>query len=62
MPSPWVWSVSAHRYRNTRTGRFMGPTEMLGLRDSFMDAQRESAAQLAERLVQGDLDVASGKR
>ena len=57
MPSPWVWSVAAHRYRNTRTGRFMGPTEMLGLRDSFMDAQRASAAELSERLVQGDLDV-----
>lgn len=62
MPSPWVWSVAAHRYRNVRTGRFIGATEMLGLRDTFLDAQRASAADLAERLIQNDMTVGQWER
>lgn len=57
MPSPWVWVAKAHTYRNTVTGRFMGATEMLGLRDTFAAAQAARAADLAERLAGGDIGL-----
>ena len=62
MAGPWVWSLSAHRYRNTRTGRFMGATEMLAYRDTYLDAQRTSAADLASRLARSDMDVAQWQK
>ena len=62
MPSPWVWSQSAHRYRNTRTGQFIGQAQMVGLRDAFLDAQRDAAADLAGRLASGDIPVGEWQR
>jgi len=62
MASPWVWSASAKRYRNTRTGRFIGQKDMLALRDTFTQAQQTQAAELARRLAQGDLTVDSWQR
>lgn len=57
MPSPWVWVPQAHVYRNTATGRFLGTTEMLGLRDAYADAKRQGAGELARRLSQGEMNV-----
>ena len=62
MPPPWMWSVSAHRYRNTRTGQFVGITEMVAQRDKFMDAQMDSATELASRLARGDMNVAQWQK
>lgn len=55
MPSPWVWVPSAHTYRNTATGRFMGAEAMVGLRDRFTDYMIGQARDLAERLASGAL-------
>lgn len=57
MAGPWVWSESLHRYRNTRTGRFMGATEMVTLRDAYVDAKKVAAADLSARLATGDMTV-----
>jgi hypothetical protein len=59
MASPWVWSESARRYRNPRTGQFIGQTQMLALRDTYVAAQEQSAANLAQRVVQGDMPLES---
>ena len=62
MPSPWVWAPGAHVYRNTATGRFMGHTEMLALRDTFADAMMTKSGELARRLSAGDIDLATWQK
>lgn len=62
MPSPWVWVPSAHVYRNTRTGRWLGQAEMLGLRDVYADAKKAMARDLAVRVASGDIDVGQWQR
>lgn len=62
MPSPWIWSVAARRYRNPLTGRFIGQTEMLALRDTYTAAQQTNAAGLAQRLIQGDISLGDWQR
>ena len=58
MANPWVWDNQRHRYRNTRTGRFLGPKAMLELRDRFISAMSDQVNGLARRLASGDLSVA----
>jgi len=59
MPSnPWVWDDGSKRYRNTATGRFLGPKQMLELRDQFLDAKKAEMSVLTDRLVDGDLNAA----
>lgn len=51
MPSPWKWDEKARRYRGPN-GRFIGKARMLALRDTFVDAAKESVGQLAARVAQ----------
>jgi hypothetical protein len=62
MAGPWLWSTAAHRYRNTRTGRFLGPTEMVSLRDVYLDSKKIGAGDLTVRLANGEMDVAQWQR
>ena len=48
--SPWVWIKKLRRYRNTKTGRFIGLAGMLKLRDRFVDAMLGKAADVAKLL------------
>lgn len=57
MASPWTWSVSARRYRNTANGRFIGVRQMRELRETFLRAQREETNALATRLSSGELTL-----
>ena len=53
--TPWVWNESLQRYRSTETGRFLGPRQMLELRDVFAQAQRARTSELAARLTTGEI-------
>lgn len=55
--SPWSWSQSAHRYRNTSTGQFIGQSKMTDLRDEFVEAKREVAQSLASDLAAGKATI-----
>lgn len=57
MASPWVWNAKARRYRNTRTGRFIGPKQMLELRDQFVAAMQDDMRRLTQRLARRDLTI-----
>lgn len=54
----WEWSEAAHRYRNTDTGRFMSNEQMLAVRDTFIDSQRQYAGYNAREVVDGNLSKA----
>lgn len=56
--SPWVWEQAQKRYRNQQTGQFIGPRQMLPLRDLFIEAQRKAAGVLAQRLADGEITTA----
>lgn len=58
MPSPWVWEKGLRRYRDTETGRFIGAKGMVDLRDRFVEAQKAKTADIAARLVSGEIDSA----
>ncbi len=62
MPSPWIWDKATHRYRNVKTGRFIGYNTMLSLRDRFVDAQKERVDALADQLASGAIDVYDWQR
>jgi len=51
MANPWEWDIGTHRYRNARTGRFLGAEQMVAMRDEFLSAQAEAARNLAMELV-----------
>lgn len=57
MPSPWIWEAKLHRYRHVATGRFLGPRQMVALRDAFVDAQVERMGVLARRLANSEINV-----
>lgn len=62
MPSPWLWSAAAHRYRNTRTGQFIGQTQMLALRDTYASAKAVMAQELAVRVATNDITLGQWQR
>ena len=37
----WIWEPDLQRYRDTKTGRFVGVQQMQGLRNEFIAAQQE---------------------
>lgn len=55
--SPWVYDRASHRYRNTATGRYIGPRQMVDLRDQFTDALRGRANDLAAQLADGRMTL-----
>lgn len=52
MPSPWRYDEKARRYRDPKTGRFVGRAKMLALRDTFVEAAKETVGQLAAKVAQ----------
>lgn len=58
MPNPWTWDDASKRYRNASTGRFIGIRQMLPMRDTFIESQKNAIDDLAGRLVSGDIDTA----
>ena len=58
MPSLWRWEAKLSRYRNAETGRFIGAKGMVELRDLFVERQKAQTADLAARLIGGDLTSA----
>ncbi len=57
MASLWQWEPGTHRYRDTSTGRFLGRDAMLGLRDQFIERQKEQTTEIATRLTEGRTDI-----
>lgn len=53
MPPPrlWTWDQAVRRYRNPATGRFVSTQTMIGLRDQFIDLQKERVASLTQQMV-----------
>jgi hypothetical protein len=49
--SPWSWSPNARRYRNAKTGRFIGAAQMATLRDQFIIHQRDQMQAIADRVA-----------
>lgn len=62
MASPWVWQEKLGRYRNTVTGRFIGPKQMVALRDQFVDHQKGQMVALTNRLTAGQIDMVAWQR
>lgn len=54
----WQYDPRSNRYRNLRTGRFIGPAELRELRDAFADALARESDRLAERLVNREISLA----
>ena len=61
MPSPWTYDDASHRYRNTETGRYIGKTQLLELRDTFVESQRTLMDGYAARVASGDWTVQQWK-
>lgn len=57
MASPWTYSAKTRRYRNTKNGRFIGPKQMLELRDQFVTAMQDDMRRLTQRLARRDLSI-----
>ncbi len=57
MPSPWTYDDASHRYRSTETGRYIGKTQLIELRDTFIDSQRSEMDRLSAQMASGDITV-----
>lgn len=60
MPSPrpmWQYDPNSRRYRNLRTGRYVGPAELERLRNEFADALTRQTDRLAERLFDRSISI-----
>lgn len=55
--SVWTWDDHTKRYRNTVSGRFLGSKQMIELRDTFLDVQKDKARQLIDSLADGRLTL-----
>lgn len=53
----WVWEEGSKRYRDTRTGRFIGIEQMNSLRAVFVDLQKSRLAGLVNVYESGTIDI-----
>lgn len=53
----WRYDSTAHRYRNTRTGRFISLDDARAYRDEFADAIKDRADVLTSRLAAGEITI-----
>jgi hypothetical protein len=58
----WEWDDSAHRFRDTQTGRFLSTSDALKLRDGFPEGQQAVLRDLTQRMAAGDLTVQQWER
>lgn len=57
-PQPvWTWDTTSRRYREAKTGRYIGAKQMLALRDTYTDRQKLRTDALARQLVDGDITI-----
>lgn len=56
-PSIWSYDQASHRYRNTSTGRYIGQSTMVGLRDQFIESKKAAGDDLAGRLSRGEVSI-----
>jgi len=55
-PKPgWQWDDRSHRYRDQATGRYINQKTADGLRDAFIDRQKQQTARLTDKLVDGKI-------
>lgn len=52
----WVWNKKAKRYQSS-TGQFVSYSDAVGLRDSFIQAQKAKAKELAQALTNGEITL-----
>lgn len=57
MPGPWEWDTKSQRYRDTRTGRYLSPQQVLGLRDRYTETVMTRADGLTDRLVSSEITL-----
>lgn len=55
--SPWQYSRSARRFRDTRTGRFVSAAKIIDLRDGFQERRRSAVAALTRLLAEEEISV-----
>lgn len=55
--SVWTWDQASKRYRSSTTGQFLGPKQMIALRDQFVEAKRDVATTLANDLGAGNSSI-----
>lgn len=60
--NPWQYEKTTHRYRDTRTGRFLSNSQMVDLRDDFTEANRAWFVEHAGRLNAGEIDLQQWER
>ena len=53
----WIWDDASRRYRDTRTGRYVGVQAMQDLRNEFVQQQMNRAAKLAEQYRTADISI-----
>lgn len=56
-PSLWQFDDRAKRYRNTKTGQFVGQRQMVELRDQFIQREKEVTTKLAGRLFNREITI-----
>jgi hypothetical protein len=55
--SPWRYDVGTHRFRDSRTGRFLSASKAVDLRDGFQDRRRADVDALVRQLADQDITV-----
>lgn len=55
--SPWQYSRSARRFRDTRSGQFLSATKIIDLRDGFQDRRRSTVVALTRQLANEEISV-----
>ena len=60
MATPWTWD--GKRYHNALTGKFIGPKQMLVLRDQFIGGMKDNMADLHGQLARGEITLRKWER
>ena len=53
----WVWESSAKRYRELSTGRFVSQADMVVMRDTYLNIERQAIRQLTTDLFENKITV-----
>jgi hypothetical protein len=57
MANRWEYDEASHRYRDTKTGRFLSPASAVDLRDDFQARRRVDLVNLTGRLADEEITV-----
>lgn len=53
----WTYDVPSHRFRDSRTGRYLSAAKAVDLRDGFQDRRRADVSSLTRRLADQEITV-----